>query len=173
MRPSIAFLLGCVLAVSAACGDEPSKADCEKLLAHLIELQAKAGGGDAERADQDDQRHLGEDDGRQPERGEQVRDEGVRLGGRPELADHHPEGGEVERLGRGERHESKQHATNLASTAPDRTVADALPGACAHRYLDSPAGRWYVWGTGSRRATVPRSPVPSPSARCRHRAHDR
>jgi len=48
MRPSIAFLLGCVLAVSAACGDEPSKADCEKLLAHLIELQAKAGGGDAE-----------------------------------------------------------------------------------------------------------------------------
>jgi hypothetical protein len=48
MRTFQALLLGCVLAAAPACGDAPSKSDCEKLLDHLIELQAKAGGGGGE-----------------------------------------------------------------------------------------------------------------------------
>jgi hypothetical protein len=44
MRPLAILLLGCVLAGGPGCSDAPSKADCEKLLDHLIELQAKAGG---------------------------------------------------------------------------------------------------------------------------------
>lgn len=48
MRTFQAFLLGCVLAGAPACGSAPSKADCEKLLDHLIELQAKAGGAGGE-----------------------------------------------------------------------------------------------------------------------------
>jgi hypothetical protein len=48
VRTFQALLLGCVLAAAPACSDAPSKADCEKLLDHLIELQARAGGGSGE-----------------------------------------------------------------------------------------------------------------------------
>lgn len=39
-----AVLLALFLAVAAACGNAPSKGDCEKLLEHLVELEAAAGG---------------------------------------------------------------------------------------------------------------------------------
>lgn len=41
--------LTALIAVSllAACGDTPSKSDCQKLLDHVVDLELKAGGGDA------------------------------------------------------------------------------------------------------------------------------
>lgn len=42
-----AFLLTLLLAASAGCGNAPSKGDCEKLLEHLVELEAAAGGAAA------------------------------------------------------------------------------------------------------------------------------
>jgi hypothetical protein len=44
MRLLTTLLLGCVLAVTAACGDAASKGDCEKLLEHLIDIETKEGG---------------------------------------------------------------------------------------------------------------------------------
>lgn len=40
------------LLLLAACGKSPSKGDCEKLLEHLVELEAAAAGGGAMPADQ-------------------------------------------------------------------------------------------------------------------------
>jgi hypothetical protein len=45
MRILVALVLSAGL---AACGNAPSKADCEKLLDHLIELEVKQGGGDGD-----------------------------------------------------------------------------------------------------------------------------
>ena len=52
MRTLPAALLAGVLAVASACSDAPSKSDCEKLLDHMIEIQAKAGGGGGEMSDE-------------------------------------------------------------------------------------------------------------------------
>jgi hypothetical protein len=50
MRILSALLLSGTLALGA-CGNAPSKADCEKLLDHLIDLEVKSGGGDGEMSD--------------------------------------------------------------------------------------------------------------------------
>ncbi len=42
-----AFIVTALLATAAACGNAPSKGDCEKLLEHLVELEAAAGGAAA------------------------------------------------------------------------------------------------------------------------------
>lgn len=47
LRTSLLSLL-----LLAACGKTPSKGDCEKLLEHLVELEAAAAGGGAMPADQ-------------------------------------------------------------------------------------------------------------------------
>jgi hypothetical protein len=55
-HPVIAFpamrtlraILAAGLCLAAGCSDAPSKDQCEKLLDHLIELEMKAGGTDAE-----------------------------------------------------------------------------------------------------------------------------
>jgi hypothetical protein len=51
MRLFSALLLCAVLASAGACSDAPSKADCEKLLDHLIELEIKQGGGGGDLSD--------------------------------------------------------------------------------------------------------------------------
>lgn len=47
-----ASLLSIALLTGAACGDRPSKGDCEKLLEHLVDLEAAAAGGGAMPPDQ-------------------------------------------------------------------------------------------------------------------------
>ena len=47
LRASLLSLL-----LLAACGKSPSKGDCEKLIEHLVELEAAAAGGGAMPADQ-------------------------------------------------------------------------------------------------------------------------
>ena len=47
-----ASLLAFLLAGAAGCGKTPSKGECEKLLDHLVELEAAAAGGGAMPADQ-------------------------------------------------------------------------------------------------------------------------
>jgi len=42
-----AFLVTALLALAAGCGNAPSKGDCEKLVEHLVELEAAAGGAAA------------------------------------------------------------------------------------------------------------------------------
>ena len=51
LRASLISALLFVLS-GAGCGNAPSKGDCEKLLDHLVELEAAAGGGGAMPADQ-------------------------------------------------------------------------------------------------------------------------
>jgi hypothetical protein len=51
MRILSALLLSGTLASAGACGNAPSKPDCEKLLDHLIDLEIKQGGGDADMSD--------------------------------------------------------------------------------------------------------------------------
>ncbi len=46
------LFVSALLAVSAGCGNAPSKGNCEKLLEHLVELEAAASGGGAMPADQ-------------------------------------------------------------------------------------------------------------------------
>ena len=52
MRLFSALFLSAVLASAGACGNAPSKADCEKLLDHLIDLEVKEGGGGGEMSDE-------------------------------------------------------------------------------------------------------------------------
>jgi hypothetical protein len=52
MRLLSALLLSGSLALAGACGNAPSKTDCEKLLDHLIDLEIKQGGGDADMSDE-------------------------------------------------------------------------------------------------------------------------
>ena len=47
-----ASLLALLFAVSAGCGNAPSKSECEKLVDHLVELEAAAGGSGAMPAEQ-------------------------------------------------------------------------------------------------------------------------
>jgi hypothetical protein len=42
-----AFLVTALLAIASGCGNAPSKGECEKLLEHLVELEAAAGGAAA------------------------------------------------------------------------------------------------------------------------------
>jgi len=51
LRSSLVSLL-LLLGGATACGNAPSKGDCEKLLDHLVELEAAASGGGAMPADQ-------------------------------------------------------------------------------------------------------------------------
>lgn len=46
------LLSALLLLAGAACGNAPSKGECEKLLEHLVELEAAAAGGGAMPADQ-------------------------------------------------------------------------------------------------------------------------
>lgn len=47
-----ASLLAVLFAISAGCGNAPSKSECEKLIDHLVELEAAAGGSGAMPAEQ-------------------------------------------------------------------------------------------------------------------------
>jgi hypothetical protein len=47
-----ASLLALLFAISAGCGNAPSKGECEKLVDHLVELEAAAGGAGAMPAEQ-------------------------------------------------------------------------------------------------------------------------
>jgi hypothetical protein len=47
-----AILFSALLLTAAACGNKPSKGECEKLLEHLVELEAAAAGGAATPTDQ-------------------------------------------------------------------------------------------------------------------------
>jgi hypothetical protein len=47
-----ATLISALLLASAACGNKPSKGQCEKLVEHMVELEAAAAGGGAMPADQ-------------------------------------------------------------------------------------------------------------------------
>jgi hypothetical protein len=55
MRLLSAMILSGSLALATfagGCGNAPSKGDCEKLLDHLIDLEIKQGGGDADMSDE-------------------------------------------------------------------------------------------------------------------------